>query len=221
MKDEDGAFSFKDLMTMVPLGAIILAALFDFGSFSAVDKSLFTLFSWSDHIVFALEAVFPAIVVVAAIGWSLSKYTLDAPLKLQPRGRLWFLVVLFAALTLMVILTNGYVGVTVFWALMGLITLGAIFLNIHLAGLVVAYALGLVFGAFALGLANGYSTLSMRPEQSLFTTSGGEMRGRVFRTGERGLLFHDTATKKLNFLLWNEVTRLETAVPEAVPVLGH
>ena len=115
MQDEDSAFSFKDLMTVVPLGAIILAALFDFGSFSAVDKSLFTLFSWSDHIVFALEAVFPAIVIVAAIGWGLSKYTWDAPLKLQPRGRLWFLVVLFAALTLMVILTNGYVGVTVFW----------------------------------------------------------------------------------------------------------
>ena len=66
MQDEGSTFSFKDLMTMVPLGAIILAALFDFGSFNAVDKSLFTLFSWSDHIVFALEAVFPAIVIVAA-----------------------------------------------------------------------------------------------------------------------------------------------------------
>jgi hypothetical protein len=221
MQDEGSTFSFKDLMTMVPLGAIILAALFDFGSFNAVDKSLFTLFSWSDHIVFALEAVFPAIVIVAAIGWSLSKYTLDVPLKLQPRGRLWFLVVLFASLTLMVILSNGYVGVTVFWALMGLITLGAIFFTVRLAGLVVAYALGLLFGAFVLGLANGYSALSMRPEQSLFMTTGGEMRGRVFRTGERGLLFHDTTTKKLNFLLWNEVKRLETAVPDATSGSGH
>ena len=221
MQDEGSAFSFKDLMTMVPLGAIILAALFDFGSFSAVDKSLFTLFSWSDHIVFALEAVFPAIVIVAAIGWALSKYTLDVPLKLQPHGRLWFLAVLFASLTLMVILTNGYVGVTVFWALMGLITLSAIFFRVRLAGLVVAYALGLLVGAFALGLANGYSALSMRPEQSLFTATGGEMRGRVFRTGERGLLFHDTATKKLNFLLWNEVRRLETAVPGAASGSGH
>ncbi len=116
MQDEGSTFSFKDLMTMVPLGAIILAPLFDFGSFNAVDKSLFTLFSWSDHIVFALEAVFPAIVIVAAIGWSLSRYTLDVPLKLQPHGRLWFLVVLFASLTLMVILTDGYVGVTVLGA---------------------------------------------------------------------------------------------------------
>jgi hypothetical protein len=221
MQDEGSAFSFKDLMTMVPLGAIILAALFDFGSFNAVDKSLFTLFSWSDHIVFALEAVFPAIVIVAAIGWSLSKYTLDVPLKVQPHGRLWVLVALFVSLTLMVILTDGYAGVAVFWGLMGLITLGAIFLRIRLTGLIVAYALGLAFGGFVLGLANSYATLAMRPEQSLFMTTGGEMRGRVFRTGERGLLFHDTTTKKLNFLLWNEVKRLETAVPDATSGSGH
>src|SRR3954470_13811375 len=100
--------SIKDLITAVPVAAIMLAAMYDFGSFNAVDKSLFTLFSWSDHFVFALEAVFPAIVIVSALGWSLSKFTFDAPLKHQPHGRLWFLVVLFALLTLMVVLKAGH-----------------------------------------------------------------------------------------------------------------
>jgi hypothetical protein len=64
------------------------------------------------------EALFPAIVIVSALGWSLSKFTFDVPLKQQPRIRLLFLVVLFCFVTLVSILNGGYM-VAVFWVLDG------------------------------------------------------------------------------------------------------
>jgi hypothetical protein len=214
MKDEDNAFSLKDLITIVPVAAIILAAMYDVGFFFSVDISLFALFSWSDHIVFALEALFPALVIVSALGWALSKFTADTPLKKQPHLRLWFLFALFAFAGVMTTLNLSVE--LMFWWLMCLITLGAIFLNVRLSGIVLAYSLGLIFGAYAIGNADGTGILRVSRQQSLFTTSG-HMNGRVFRSGERGMLFYDNATTKMNFLLWNEVKRLETAVPNAPP----
>ena len=211
-EEKANAFSIKDLLTAAPVAAIILAAMYDFGSINAVDKSLFTLFSWSDHIVFGLEAVFPAIAIVSALGWSLSNFTFDAPLKHQPRGRLWFLVVLFAFFTLVVILKAGqWDNAVLLWGLLGLITLSAMFLKVSLSGVIVGYSLGLVFGAYILGYGNGYEALRLPGEQSLFTTNH-QMRGRIFRSGERGLLFYDTTTKKMSFLLWSEVKHLETEI---------
>jgi hypothetical protein len=213
-EEKANAFSIKDLMTVAPVAAIVLAAMYDFGAFNAVDKSLFTLFSWSDHIVFALEAVFPAIVIVAALGWSLSKFTFDTPLKYQPRGRLWFLVILFALLTLAIVLkAGGWDNAVMLWGLLGLITLCAMFLRVSLSGVIVAYSLGLVFGAYVLGYGNAYETLRLPGEQLLLTTNN-QMHGRAFRSGERGLLFYDTTTKKMSFLLWSEVKRLETGITE-------
>jgi hypothetical protein len=213
-EEKANAFSVKDLITVVPLAAVALAAMYDLGVFNAVDKSLFTLFSWSDHIVFALEAVFPAIVIVSALGWSLSKFTFDAPLKQQPRGRLWFLVVLFALLTLMVVLKAGqWDNAVLLWGLLGLITLCAIFLRVSLSGVIIAHSLALAFGAYVLGYGNAYQILRLPGEQLLLTTNN-QMHGRTFRSGERGLLFYDTTTKKMSFLLWSEVKRLETGITD-------
>jgi hypothetical protein len=210
--NDGNAFSIKDLITVVPVAAIILAAMYDFGFFAAVDASLFSLFSWSDHVVFALESVFPAIVIVSALGWSLSKFTFDAPMNQQPRTRLWFLVVLFGLLTVTSLLITAW-GSAMFWGLMFLITLIAMFVKVSLSGIVLAYSLGLVFGAFALGNESGHAALHVRSEQSLVTTNN-EVQGRVFRSGERGVAFYDRTTKKVSFLLWGEVKRLETAFVE-------
>jgi hypothetical protein len=211
-EEKANTFSVKDFITVVPVAGIILAAMYDFGFFASVDASLFTLFSWSDHIVFALEAVFPAIVVVSALGWSLSKFTFDAPMNQQPRNRLWFLVVLFALFSMVSLLNSGW-GSAMFWGLMFLITLSAMFLKVSLPGILLAYSLGLVFGAFALGNQSGHAALHVKEDQSLLTTNS-QVQGRVFRSGDRGIAFYDRATKKVSFLLWGEVKRLETAFVE-------
>ena len=80
-EENTNAFSIKDLITIVPVAGIVLAAMYDWGFFNSVDASLFSLFSWGDHIVFALEALLPAIVIVSALGWSLSIYTFELPIE--------------------------------------------------------------------------------------------------------------------------------------------
>jgi len=214
MPEEDkNALSVKDLITVVPVFGIVLAAEYDMGFFGSVDPSLFTLFSWSDHIVFALQALLPAIVLVSALGWSLSKFTFDAPMNQQPRIRLWFLVVLFGLFTVGSVLNRGY-DMAVFWALMGLIAVSAMFLNVRLAGIVLTYSLGLFMGAYLIGYSDARSALRLPTQQSLLTTSN-QLQGRVFRSGDRGMLFYDPATKKMSFLQWSEVKRLETVVPDS------
>jgi hypothetical protein len=214
MTDEkESAFSIKDLITVAPVFGIVLAALYDWGYFASVDSSLFTLFSWSDHIVFALEALFPAILIVSILGWSLSKFTFAAPLNQQRRTRLWFLVILFGLCMVLSILGKGYL-VVVFWVLMGLITLIAIFFRIWLSGIILAYSLGLLFGAYTIGYNNALMALGLPAQQSLFTTSS-QMHGRIFRSGERGLLFFDQATRTMSFLLWSEVKRVQSTVTNA------
>jgi len=211
MPDEkESGFSIKDLLTVVPVAGIILAVLYDIGYFIPIDPSLFTLFSWSDHIGFALGALVPAIILVSALGWSLSTFTFDAPLNHQRRIRLWFLFVLFGFAALGAVLTGRYAE-AVFWMLMWLITLSAIFFKVWLSGIILAYSLGLIFGASAIGFTDAQGALHS-PAQQLLVTTSNQMQGRVFRSGDRGMLFYDNATKMMNFLLWSEVKRLETVV---------
>ena len=47
----------KDFLVLVPLLAAGVALTFDVGYFSGIDINLFTLFTSSEHIVFALEAL--------------------------------------------------------------------------------------------------------------------------------------------------------------------
>jgi hypothetical protein len=65
--------------------------------------------------------------------------------------------------------------------------------------------------AYGLGYYDARTALNSKAGQTLLTTDG-QMNGQVFRSGERGILFFDAATKKVNFLRWDEVKRLEATV---------
>lgn len=215
MADEEvaSAFSSKDLVTIVPIVGIVLAALFDFGVFASADASLYTLFSWSDHIVFASEALFPAILILSALAWSLKGFTFDFPMNKQPGTKLWLLVIAFGIGGVASLLSKGY-GVFVFWILMLLIAFAAMFLKVWLSGIILSYSLALLFGAYALGYTRGLSDRRW-PANQVVVTAKGEMHGRVFRSGERGVLFYEASTNKMGFLLWSEIKRLDTDLTNA------
>ena len=97
--------------------------------------------------------------------------------------------------------------------LMWLITLSAMFLKVWLSGIILAYSLGLIFGAYAIGFTDAQGALHS-PAQQLLVTTSDQIQGRVFRTGDRGMLFYNKATKMMNFLLWSEVKRLETVITD-------
>jgi len=211
MSDETkNGFSITSLVTAVPVVGIILAAQYDLGYFGFVDMSLFTLFSWSDHIVFALHALLAASLLAAILGWSLYKFSFDIPTNQQPRKRLWFLVIVFGAFATLAAFNSTF-DMMLYWIVMALITVVAMYLRVGLAGILISYSIGLLVGAYGLGYYDARAALISRAGQTLFTTTG-QMNGQVFRSGERGMLFFDAATKKVNFLRWDEVKRLEATV---------
>ncbi len=148
--DSESVFSIKTLLTAVPVVGIVLAAQYDLGFFGAIDASLFTLFSWSDHIVFALQALFAAVLLLSIVGWSLSKFTFSTPLNQQPSFRLWFLVILFALCAVGSVFAKGY-DMMAYWILMSLVALSAIYLKVTLAGLLLTFTVSLIVLAYAFG----------------------------------------------------------------------
>jgi hypothetical protein len=211
MGDEnEKAFPITSLLTAVPVAGIILAAQYDLGYFGFVDMSLFTLFSWSDHIVFALHALLAASLLAAILGWSLYKFSFDIPMNQQPRRRLWFIAIVFGLFAIVSALNSTF-DMMLYWIVMALIAVCAMYLRVGLAGILLSYSMGLLVGAYGLGYYDARTALNSRVGQTLFTATG-QMNGQVFRSGERGMLFFDAATKKVNFLRWDEVKRLEATV---------
>ncbi|HQR10674.1 MAG TPA: hypothetical protein PLW68_05030 [Casimicrobiaceae bacterium] len=214
MSDEnESVLSIKNLATMVPVVGIVLAAQYDVGFFNAVDDSLFTLFSWSDHIVFALQALLAAVLLLSVVGWSLSKFTFNTPLNQQPHFRLWILVVLFGLLAVGSAFAKGY-DMMAYWILMSLVALSAIYLKVSLGGLLLTFSVSLVVLAQSFGY-NEAKRVLRGPAEQLLVTSDSQLRGRVFRSGERGMLFFETSTRKMNFLRWDQVRRLEAIVHDS------
>ena len=99
----------------------------------------------------------------------------------------------------------------VLWVVMVLIALSGMFLRIRLAGIILAFSLGMIAGAYLIGYSNAKVALRSPEAQSLFTDKA-ELHGRIFRSGERGMLFFDKATNKMSYLLWSEVNRVEAVV---------
>lgn len=206
----ENAFSISNLLTAVPIIGVILAVMYDLGYFSFVDGSLFTLFSWSDHIVFALQAVLAASLMTAILGWSLSTFSFDIPMNQQPKKRLWFLVALFCFFAVLSALNKSF-DMGLLWIVMAAIAVCAIYLSVRLPGVLVCYSLVLLVLAYGMGY-NDAGTLLRSPAEQTLLTADGQMTGNVFRSGERGMLFFDKETRKVNFLRWDHVIRLQATI---------
>lgn len=80
----------KDLIVAIPLLVTAIAATFDVGYFSGIDINYFTLFSLSEHLVFALEAlpmalVVSALFVIGILEWDI--LTLRHKKEIDPKKR--------------------------------------------------------------------------------------------------------------------------------------
>jgi hypothetical protein len=213
-EETENTFSITNLLTAVPIVGVVLAVMYDLGYFGFVDASLFTLFSWSDHIVFALQAVLAATLIAAILGWSLSAFSFDTSMNQQPKRRLWFLVVMFCSFAVLTALNTAF-DMGLLWFVMALIALCAIYLRVRLAGVLISYSVMLLALGYGMGYYDAQTALRSPAGQTLFTADG-QMTGNVFRSGERGMLFFDTAARKVNFLRWDEVKRLEVGIKNAL-----
>ena len=223
----------------IPLLGAAVALTFDVGFFYAIGISFFTLFSLSEHIVFAIEA-FP-IALFLLIGLSGLAIIMGRsgdsvppsydPEKASKPRRIVAYVVLFV-LFLMVISGLGYllarapemILVTMEFAAIGF---GIFFMKkpyrrVFIMSVAILMILTI---SFIFGLADGRAYVSKddRPDGLIPTASnvvqlkdGASISGRIIRSGDRGVLLYDPASDRLRFVLWDTMDNIE-ATPKKSP----
>lgn len=214
----------KDFAIVVPLLGTAISITWDVGFFYGLDINYFTLFSLSEHIVFALEAL--PLALLAAFGlliFSIENTESSFAFReedIANRPSLKLIGMIAAS----VIWVLGLVA-TVYFLLLSIF----IFITIGCGALVMvtrapsvlqrAWALS-VFGVLAIlsvTLALGYdSAQAIRdnpiPVNTILLTDG-ELSGRVIRMGERGVLFWQTGTRRLKVIRWDLVKEIATIDP--------
>jgi hypothetical protein len=209
----------KEALALFPIFGTILAITFDVGYFIKLDFNLFSVFSVSDHVSFALQLV--PFISVASLVVILNSF-LEGYLKrgeLIERARtFWMLFGLLVFSILAALLTYWFSKnyVLIFAAIVGVLALVTVLLLWFAPGyfieknnvLVLASGTVLIFAAFVLGFDRARAEQNSRSYRYLIQTTDSEMRGRVLRSGDRGLLILERESQGLVLLPWTEVRKV-------------
>lgn len=216
----------KDFLVLIPLLGSALAITYDVGYFAGVNIKLFTLFSLSEHIVFALEVLPESLLMAFCIGL-LGYYHKPLGQKLKASRSGWNLTItLIAALTLCtnavaILLFNAYVAaigaaIAACFLATGMARSRSVLGRVVLVGAgaaVMAYVLGYTAGSVFLYpnagdeyFARHYSIIT-----TIETKADGRLGVKLIRSGERGVLFFEEKTKQVTLLRWDEIRQISTA----------
>ena len=222
-------FSIERYITYIPLLAPLLAVTY-VGVFYAIEINFFTLFSLSEHVLFALQALPVAIFILllAAIFLPLiasePKKTQPAPPPLWVRKRPWLAkLIAFTIIGLFLIgivvfigyqlktmidrLLIAYMFVFVFIPIAVTTFIRTRFhqIQIVVTATLVCLFMSLLFGiAWGVGLrqAGGSSIVELK-------TSEPPVVVVVVRSGERGVLLYDRASDRLRFEPWDGIKSVQ------------
>jgi hypothetical protein len=216
MPDEDN-LQVKELLVAIPFLGSAIAVAYDVGFFYGIDIHLFTLFSITEHITFALEAL-PFAMVIAGGALTAMRHTSPQPVQRQKSPSLLVKIVAWTALAgvgaLLIGLLIYLLSQTSFWFLAAgfvIFLLGVRTLNtnnitgVYLWGsfcsLVVALAMLFGVDLGRISLADDMPTHTIR-------TTDGLLEVQLIRSGERGVLIHDPKTKQLTLIRWDVIQRI-------------
>lgn len=201
----------EKLVAIVPLVILALALTFDVGYFSAIDINLFTLFSLSEHLVFAAEAIplvlvvsFFGVVTIGVAGIFVVKQQEDlkvgANKKSAKPARLnlfWAAYMLFAigltyylkqyifsAFNAAVFILGIIVSLMPRWAIAAVLALG----KVGAVAAVTIVLFILVFGV-GYGVADGYVQKYETPRNVLRLKNAPDTFAKVIRSGDKGVMF--------------------------------
>jgi hypothetical protein len=233
-KSKDRSSFFDQLPSWLVSIPFVLAALgicYDVGYFARIGLDLFPLFSLSEHLVFGMQGIPEAVVVLTfglipfAIAYTLRR-TVGESGKPFPKEFFIGLVVgslIGGALTMWVFSPHliwlylgqvAYIGLA-FWLISSQKTWSE-----QLTMLVGAIALGLVLLAFAFGYARAHvpeeGSASINPA-TISLTDGPLICGRVLRSGERGLLLRNALNGTIHFRRWDDIRAIEVEEVERKP----
>lgn len=207
--------SLTEVAVFIPSLATAVAITYNVGYFTGLDIKLFTLFSFSEHIVFALEAIPFAllmacgIVAFVIIGKYEKARAKQYDKRENSRTTKWFVGI--ASLLLFALsyysASIGTYGV----AALIVCTAIAIFCSVLFGGpyneKVVQYlwaAISALIISFTFGIEKLQADLSSTGRHTL-SIADTVITGSVIRSGERGLLFHQSNTKQLSFIKWDQI----------------
>jgi hypothetical protein len=225
--NKPGAFN-KELLVILPIIGSAIAITYDVGYFTALDINFFTVFSVSEHIAFALEILPLAILVTVLFvlipivvdkgrqdGTAEARRELSTgrKQKFYTRKMFWFEI--------------GFIIWIVYWAyytgfvsasLVVLFSLASTMLikwfAIYLLRPIVWIGLSsfvCLTMSFAIGMDVATSYRHSPNYKYTVKTADAELKAKVIRSGERGLLFHDEVSKQLLLLPWSEIKRVSSS----------
>jgi hypothetical protein len=213
----------KDFLVLVPLLGSGLAVIFDVGFFDGLNIHYFTLFSLSEHIVFALEAL-PAAIVFALFVGALIYFT-------KPRSSWAGLVGLIGGVILAgaaIYSVHAYFSIPLLTTIFASISVAFLIIVIEATSFLVRIVFGCVFAAFTayqFGYEFGANYLvdpltgplaSLRQlvrtptTTTVNTKSDQQIEGQVVRSGERGILIYQEKARQITFLRWDEIKQIST-----------
>ena len=203
---------FKDFLFLVPLLGSALAIIFDVGYFSGIGLGFFSLFSLSEHLVFAMEASPFGILTAFTVGLLASFQTKMARKFVPPNWAVGAGLVLTACVIAVALF---FIKVTVFNV--GMIIGAGLFsfaFGLHhpplrraafvcMAAMVLAFSVGYDFATTFLE--------SVPYNTTIETKNDGKVDVKLIRSGDRGVLFLDSKTNRITLLRWDEIKQISRA----------
>jgi hypothetical protein len=214
-------------LAVAPIALAILGICYDVGYFARIGLQLFTLFSLSEHLVFAMEgtpSLISAVVAgcIAMAGVYIAE-RIERPSQQKHSKRTWTIlgvsvgagavwvllgVLLYPGLWLfgLLLLCFGLlIGLTEFAEIAGGRSLQLIVMNggSLLLMVVLAFATG-----YAKAIDHVQPTSGFAPA-TISLNDGPPISGRVMRSGERGVLIFDTLDGTVKLKRWDQVRDIE------------
>jgi hypothetical protein len=208
----------KDLAVIIPLLSSAVALAWEGGYFGVIGGGSFTLFSLSEHIGFAVEAlpigILSSLFFLIVLGYldrvskNISEQTRFSDSSVTIFGYISGIV------TAAMLTWLSYMTPNMTWLFTaGLVSLWAVPKIFILSRGKLRQPTGVIFGTLislmALAFSLGWdSASSLGSTQALIETKEGEIKARIMRTGERGILYYRPEDRRFSVVPWVDVQRL-------------
>jgi len=221
----------KEMLVFIPLVGTVIAISFDVGYFSGIDINFFTLFSLTEHVVFALEASPFALAAAVAVTLAvklrvgetliekLSKSKSDEKLieklsKSKSRSKIEIVVLVTLMVAGLAIIALSFYLTHFFWMVFVALLAGGVVSwvkhrTLPKATLYSIVGVLVITAAFVWGydIAADYTTNNKVVHHSIqFENETHEVN--LIRSGDRGVLYYEPTSAQVVFVRWETVKKL-------------
>jgi hypothetical protein len=231
--------SLKELAVFVPVLGTAIAITYDVGFFWGLDINYFTLFSLTEHLVFALEAL-PIALSLSFVSTALfvtfkvadqrdNEKIAREMLSLTAQEQLEWLreemarrrrsALMWAGISLAWTIAASFISallsLIVLVVCVALYTVGLVFYTNILRSPFMVATYGVVVSlltTFAVGIDVQERFVRRGKVAHTVSLEDSELKGRIVRAGDRGILFYEPGSQEITFVRWEAVKRIRTVL---------